>query len=107
MINFLKNIIPVTLFIVGKIIETVGNLFIGVSAIIGNMTATIHVQLNTNTGKKLKEIQKSMVDAMKLYTQVANKVANSKKDENRLANVINPNPNVVQLGKKKDDPTKS
>jgi signal transduction histidine kinase len=106
MINFLKNILPVSIFVVGKVIETLGNILVSISAIIYNVTATLHVQLNTETGKKLKEIEKSVADVMKMYAQAASKVSASNKESNRLANLIKNDPNVVQLGKKKNDDTK-
>ena len=107
MINFLKNILPVSIFVIGKIIETVGNTLVGISAIIYNVTAMLHVQLNTKTGQKLKEIEKSVADVMKMYAQAANRVTAANKENNKLANLIKNDPNVVQLGKKKNDDTKS
>jgi hypothetical protein len=107
MVESLKNILPVTLFIVGRGIEMIGRFFVGVATIIYNVTATMHVQLNTNTGKKLKEIEKQVADVMKMYAAVASKVTAASNEENRLANTIKNDPNVVQLGKKKNDDTKS
>jgi signal transduction histidine kinase len=106
MINFLKNILPVSIFLIGKVIETIGNILIGISSIIYNVTATLHVQLNTKTGQKLKEIEKSVSDVMKLYAQVANKVKTSNAESNKLANLVKNDPNIVQLGKKKNDDPK-
>jgi hypothetical protein len=107
MVEFIKNILPVTLFVIGRGIEVVGKVFVGIATIIYNVTATMHVQLNTKTGQKLKEIEKQVTDVMRMYVTVASKVTAANNEDNRLANTIKNDPNVVQLGKKKNDDTKS
>jgi len=102
-INLLKSIIPVSVFVIGFSIDVVGKFLSGIAAILYNVSATIHVQLETNTGKKLKQIEKSVADVMKLYTTAVNKVASGNKEENRISNLVKSNPNIVQLGKKKND----
>jgi hypothetical protein len=104
-IEILKNILPVTIFLIGKIIELIGNSIVGVSQILYNISATLHTQLGTKTGVKLKEMEKSVADVLKIYNQVANKVTKSKNESDRLANLAKSNVNVVHLGNKKNENT--
>lgn len=106
MVNLLKNILPVTVFVLANVIERFGKVFVSIAAVLYNVSSTLHIELGTATGKKLKDIEKSVTDVMKLYASVASKVANRGAEDNRLANLVKNDPNIVQLGKKKDDDTK-
>jgi len=107
MINAIKSILPISVFIVGVVIERVAKVLAGIATILYNISSTLHMLLDTNVGKKLKEIEKSVTDVMKLYVEVSNKVTTKKIEENKLADVLKNDQSIVQLKKKKNDDPKS
>lgn len=108
MINFLKNIPPFLVFTLAYVFESVGKFLVGIATVLYNVSSSLHLVLGTKLGKKLKEIEQSVANVMKMYAEVAKRVTEAPQTEdNRLAAIINNNPEVVQLRKKKNDDNKS
>jgi len=106
-IGVLKNILPVSIFLIGKLIELVGKLIVGIANVLYNISATLHTQLGTETGLKLKKMEETVASVLRVYSEAAQKVTQSGKESDRLANIVKNDVNVVQLGKKKNEDTES
>lgn len=105
--NFIKSILPNCIFGIALLIEVPAKILSGLSVILYNVAITLHILLGTETGKQLKEMEKSVTNILTLYANINKQVAQAKaaqnQEGNKLANIIKDSPNVVQLGKKKSD----
>jgi hypothetical protein len=109
MLELLKNAIANVFFVVGFTLELVSKLFKLLSSVFYSICTTLHIQLNTDTGKKLVAIEQSVTKIVTMFNSINSKLEGAKspiKEENKLVQAIKGDTNVVQLGKKKDDDTK-
>lgn len=111
MIEFLKNIIPRIIYYIGSVFNFLGKVLEGIAAIFYAVSTTIHMLFNTKTGKYLKDIDKTTQSIIALYNNIQTKASMQKarveEEENKLAKIIKDNKNVVKLGNKDDDNSKS
>lgn len=106
MLNFIKNIPCYIFSTLGTAFEYIAKAILSISVICFSLSVTLHKLLRTPIGLKLIEIENTTQAIVKMYTDFAASMAAGEKaqqsEDNRLANIINSN--VVQLGKKKDEP---
>lgn len=111
MVKLLKNIPIYVIRSVAEVLKLAGSLLIGLATIFYAIEVSLHKLLNTETGKQLKEMEKTVQSILNLHAQVTAKLQQSNvarvKEENKLAAILKEDANVVQLGKKKNDDTKN
>ena len=111
MINFIKSLLPNTLFLIGSIIGFLGNFLSTVSKFIQEVSILLHMALNTKLGKQMTDIQKRVSNILIMHSD-HNKAKQikadlSKKEDNKLAEIVKPTLNLVTTEKKNDDNSKS
>lgn len=109
MTNFLKSLIPNTIFFIGSIIEYIGKALLGLAGFLQGVSVLLHMQLKTKLGVTLLEMQQQVNNIVSTFTAIQNKAREnreSRKEDNKLADIVKNPTNVVQLGKKNDDDTK-
>ena len=110
MVKLLKNIPILLVDAIAFTFKLIGNIFYSISVIFYGIEVSLHKVLETDTGKKLLDMEKQVENVLKLYAQVQAKLKQGQvlqaTEENKLANIIKDNTNVTPLGKKKNDDTK-
>lgn len=111
--NFLKSLLPDLFILVSIPIEMLGKAISYISAILVAIGIRLHIILNTKRGIKLREIENRLKEAINQITK-NNKLQTATEAENaRLAKafkttqVVEQPDNVINLGRKKDEPTDS
>ena len=110
LIEALKNVLPMTVFIIGMVFSRIAKIIDGIATLLYSISVTLHMLLDTQNGKKLKELEKTTQSILNLYNNINKKIEAQKAavsaEENKLAKIIKDDKTVVQLGKKKDDDPK-
>lgn len=110
MSNFLKSLIPNIFFYIGAVFEILSKIFMGICRFFYGISVLLHMQLNTKLGKSLNEMQNQVNSIVTMFNNINSKVKSNKeavkKEDDRLANIVKSDTNVVHLGKKNDDDTK-
>lgn len=108
MANFVKSLIAHIPFAIGLLFDKVGKLLVSTGSVFYSISATLHIQMETRIGKQLKAVEEG-VKALMAKAQALNARAQQAQslEENKLANIVKPDNNVLQLGKKKDDDPKN
>jgi len=111
MINFIKNLLPKTFSGLGSIIGILATILLGIDTLLTGIAIILHKLFATDIGIKLIQIEESTNSIIMMYNKVSKQIAENKtaqtKEYDKLAAAAKNEPNVVQLGKKKDDDTKS
>ena len=110
MLKFIKDLLPNIFNIIGLSIEFVAKFIYGLAILFTSIAITLHKLFKTDVGMKLLEIEHAKDNIVKMYNNIAKQVAEGKTSQDKEANKLAEQAkgsNVVQLGSKKNDDTKS
>lgn len=94
-------------FIIGMVFARIAKIIDGIATLLYSISVTLHMLLDTENGKKLKELEKTTQSILNLYNNINKKIeAQKNAEENKLAKILKDDKTVVQLGKKKDEDPK-
>lgn len=111
LIELLKNILPIIVFFIGNIFNFCGELLKGIATIFYAIAATLHMLLDTKTGKHLKDLDKATQNILALYNNIQTKITAQKsavsQESDKLAKILKEDKNVIKLGTDSDDNSES
>lgn len=110
--NFIKGILPETVFLLAVLVELLGKGILYVSSMIVSISVNLHIVLQTEKGLKYLEIKNKIREATQQMMNLLIAKHNGQdvsRENSKLADLVKPKQpsNVVTLGKKKDEPTES
>ena len=100
-----------TFFITGLFFTKVAEVIGGIATLLYSVSVTLHMLLGTKNGKQLRELEKNTQTILNLYNDINKKIAAQKAavsaEDNKLVKIVKDDNTVIQLGKKKDEESKS